>query len=919
MRYVLAGALCALLLTSCTLFKGSTESAGGDTSATTQKEDDPFKPWEKTLADTDTIDGYISLYQKEDRTLYAELPPERLGQNFGLVLHVSKGVGAYNLHDGLKLTDTRLMRFRRVGHKVHLVHRNTRFRADKGGLRRSLRDNQAHSVVHTFDIVSRNDSTDALLIKLSDFLVSDYVELGEKIKTHFGGTSLSFQDGKSYVDTVRAFEKNVEIDARLDYAGSDLSGKGKAAIPDDRSIPVGVRYSFFALPDDPMQARRADDRVGYFTEAIKDFSRDRQADPYLRYVRRWRLTPSDTAAYQEGERGPPEEPIVFYVDPTVPDEYRPYVKEGIEAWNEAFRAAGYKNAIAAKDAPADSAWSAEDIRYSTVQWTASHQMGYAIGPSQADPRTGEILNADILISSEFVRSWAEDYGNLTPGASAQGPDAQGATSMRSTVRSLRRMLPDRLARHACGAERGMAQQLGLQRAAMLARGQLSPGAPMPEKYLGQSIKNLVMHEIGHTLGLRHNFKASSGVPNARLHDEAFTETYGVSLSVMDYTPVNVALDADEQGDYWNPTVGAYDEWAIKYGYMPIAEQDDEGTLTRNGPLADTTTAALPGLDKIAAQSSDSLHTYGTDEDAFLGPYAVDPLTNAWELGSSPLAFAETRTELIRMVTPMLDDRLVADGERYHRLRTATTALLKERLRSLMPVTKAVGGMYVTRDHKGTPDARLPFRPVSDSLQQAAVDLIVDAAFAPDAFQFGAERLNKLAPDWHKHWGTESSLQIDYPVHENVAALQSQLLGTLLHPARLQRMIDVQARRSGDAYAPADLLERLTASIWAELDAPPPQTVSINSFRRPLQRMYVERLIDFLLETTTWITISSEGGDLASVPEDVRSLARLELRTLSERLGDVLARDDLDRTERAHLAETKTRIDRALEASVRVSP
>ena len=913
MRYVLVGALCALLLTSCTLFKSSTEP-GDASSKTKQKDEDPFKPWEKTLADTDTIDGYLSLYQKEDRTLYAKIPPERLGQNFGLVLHVSKGVGAYNLHDGLKLTDTRLMRFRRVGHKVHLVHRNTRFRADKGGLRRSLRDNQAHSVVHIFDIVSQNDSTNALLIKLSDFLVSDYVNLGEKMKAHFGGASVSFQNGKSYVDTVRVFEENAEIDAMLNYSGSNLSGKGKAAIPDDRSIPVGVRYSFFALPDTPMQPRRADDRVGYFTEVIKDFSRDRQADPYLRYVRRWRLTPSDTAAYRNGERVSPEEPIVFYVDQTVPDEYRAYVKDGIEAWNEAFRAAGYRNAIVAKDAPDDSSWSAEDIRYSTVQWSASHQMGYAIGPSQADPRTGEILNADILISSEFVRSWKEDYGTLTPEA-----ESGRRSSMRGTARSLRQMLSDRLARHACWAERGMAQQIGLQRVAMLARGQLSPGASMPDEYLGQAIKNLVMHEVGHTLGLRHNFKASSGVPNAKLHNETFTEKHGVSLSVMDYTPVNVALDADEQGDYWNPNVGTYDEWAIKYGYMPIAEQDDDGPLRRDGPLADTTTAALPGLDKIAAQSSDSLHTYGTDEDAFLGPYAVDPLTNAWELGSSPLAFAETRTQLVRNVTPLLDERLVAEGERYHLLRTATTALLKERLRALMPVTKAVGGMYVARDHKGTPEARRPFRPVADSTQQAAVDLIVDAAFAPDAFRFEAERLNKLAPDWHRHWGTESSLQIDYPVHRNVAAVQSQLLGALLHPARLQRMIDVKVR-SDDAFAPADLLERLTRAIWAELDASPPRTVSINSFRRPLQRMYVDRLIDFLLETTTWITISpAAGAGQASVPADVRSLARLELRTLSNRIGDVLRRGGLDRTERAHLSETKTRIDRALEASVRVSP
>lgn len=917
MRHCIVAALCALLLTSCTLFK---ESAPSDTAttATETDEEDPFKPWKKTLADTDTIDGYLPLYQKEDRTLYAKLSPERLGENLGLVLHISKGVGVFNLHDGLQLTDTRLMRFRRVGHKVHLVHRNPRFRADAGGLRRSLRDNVGHSVVHTFDIVSQNDSTDALLVELSDFLVSDYVKLSDRLGPYFSGGSARFEEDKSYVDSVRAFDKNVEIDAMLDYGGSDAPMVGGEAIPDIRSVPVGVRYSFFALPEDPMQARRADDRVGYFTDVVKDFSRERTPDPYRRYITRWRLAPSDTAAYRRGERVAPEEPIVFYVDHTVPDRYRAHVKAGIEAWNEAFAAAGYEHAIVAKDAPTDSSWSPEDIRYSTVQWTASHQMGYAIGPSQSDPRTGEILNADILISSEFVRGWQQDYSTLTSEArSTMG----GAASMRQTARALDTMLPPHLARRACWAERGMAQQVGLQHAAMLARGRIDPGAPMPDDYLGPAIEHLVMHEVGHTLGLRHNFKATTAIPTARLHDESYTATRGLSASVMDYAPVNVALNKDEQGHYWSPTVGDYDKWAIQYGYMPIAEQEAEGPLVRDAPLADTTTAEAPGLRKIAAQSSDSLHTYGTDEDTWLGPYAVDPLANAWELGSDPLAFAQARTELVQKVEPTLDERLIAEGERYYPLRMATTALLQERFRALMPATKVVGGLHVARDHKGTPGARPPFRPVTAERQRAAVDLLVDEAFAADAFQFDAERLNKLAPNRHRHWGTSLGLQLDYPVHERVAALQGRLLSELLHPARLERMIDLQLRQPpADAYVPDALLSRLTDAIWAELDASPPQALTVDSFRRSLQRLYVDRLIDFLLETTTWITISPlAGGDQASVPEDVRSLARLELRALSDRLGQALDRPGLDRTVRAHLAETKERVDRALEASVRVAP
>ena len=892
------------------------------------EEDDPFKPWDETLKDTKKIDGFLPLHRKDDGTLYAEIPKERLGDPFGLILHISQGVGAFNLHDGLRLSNTRLMQFRRVDHKVHLVHRNVRFRADEGPMRTSLKDNTAHSTVHAFDIVSKNDSTGHLLVEFSDFLVSDYPRIGDRLKLYFGGAPATFQQNKSHVTQAMGFPENTEIDVSLTYQGSSAPLIGGEAVPDYRAVPVGVRYSLFELPETKMQRRPADDRVGYFTNAIKDFSRDRSATPYVSYVQRWRLAPSDTAAYKRGELVEPAEPIVYYVDRTVPTEYREYVTQGIEAWNEAFRAAGYKNAVVAKIAPDDSSWSAEDIRYSTVQWTAAHQMGYAIGPSQTDPRTGEILNADVLISSSFVSGWQQTYSQMTPGSSKNGEIGAHLPVQPRIPKALRKVLSPDLARRACWAERGKAQQIGLQRTMLLARGVMSPGKPMPEKYLGAAIKDLVMHEVGHTLGLRHNFKASSGIPTDELHDESYTSEHGVSLSVMDYAPVNLALNEENQGHYWNRNVGTYDEWAIKYGYMPIPEQSRQpsgsspkqpsGSLTRNGPLADTA-AAEAGLNKIAAASSDPLHRYGTDEDNWLGGYAVDPLTNAWELGSDPKAFARTRTNLFQKVMPKLDDRLVTEGERYYPLRRATTSLIMARYRSLLPVTKMVGGSYVARDHKDTPDARTPLRPASAQEQREAVQLLIDGAFAPDAFQFDPERLNKLAPNRRSHWGASPSLPVDYPVHRYVGTVQSNLLRELLHPARLQRMIDTQVRTTGSTYRPGALFQDLTGAIWSELDANGPRPASINSFRRPLQRTYTDALIELMMGRTSWITITMAGADQIEAPEDVRSMARLELNELSAQIDRVLDASDLDRDTRAHLAETQARIDRALNASLDVSP
>lgn len=935
MRSVLLLILSTLLLASCTTVnvhpdEGSDATTTSSAETTTQgaaaddeedEDDDPFKPWDETLKDAQKIDGFLPLHKKDDGTLYAEIPAERMEHPFGLTLHISQGVGVFNLHDGLPLSDTRLMQFRRVDHKVHLVHRNVRFRADEGPMRTSLTDNTAHSTVEVFDIVSRNDSTGHLLVEMSDFLVSDYPEIGDRLKLYFGGAPATFQKNKSYVEQAQGFPENTEIDVSLTYQGSSAPLIGGEAVPDYRAVPVGVRYSLFALPESKMQRRPADDRVGYFTDAVKDFSRDQAADPYMRYVQRWRLAPSDTAAYRRGELVEPAEPIVYYVDRTVPPEYREYVKQGIEAWNEAYRAAGYKNAVVAKTAPNDSTWSAEDIRYSTVRWTAAHQMGYAIGPSQTDPRTGEILNADILISSSFVSGWQQTYSQLTPNERSVGGAAAHLPVRPRTPEALRKMLSPDLARRACWAERGMAQQIGLQRTLLLARGVIDPGAPMPEDYLGAAIKDLVMHEVGHTLGLRHNFKASSGIPTDQLHDEEYTSEYSVSLSVMDYAPVNIALDEEEQGHYWNPGVGSYDEWAIKYGYMPIADQSRQpsGSLTRDAPLADTMTAAKAGLEKIAAESSDPMHRYGTDEDNWLGGYAVDPLTNAWELGADPKAFAEARTALVQKIMPKLDDRLVDEGERYYPLRRATTALIMERYRSLLPVTKTVGGSFVARDHKGTPDARPPLQPVSVQEQREAVQLLIDGAFAPEAFQFDAERLNKLAPNRHAHWGSSPSFPVDYPVHEYVDMVQTNLLRELLHPARLQRMIDTQVRTAGSTYHPGALFRDLTGAIWTEIDAEAPRRTSINSFRRNLQRAYIDVLIELMMGKTNWVTITLAGADQMEAPEDVRSMARLELADLSTRIAQVLEGNGLDRDTRAHLSETQARIDRALEASLDVSP
>lgn len=916
------------------------QAAAGDAQAE-KEEKGPFEPWEEVLKDTRAIEGYLTFHLKRDNTLFLEVPPGRLGEDFGLMIHYSRGLGDLGIQRGLRaIGDTRLMRITRSGDKLYLVHRNPRFRADPGTpLEASMEQNVGHSVVAAFPIESRNDSTGNLLVDATGFFVSDYASTGDLLGFYYAGKPVSLDDDRSRVDGVAGFPDNVELDVLLTFRAGDPPRFGGPGVADFRSVPVGIRYSLFRLPEEPMTPRPADDRVGHFLTAYEDFSRDREPEPYVRMVNRWRLQKKDHTK----EISEPIEPIVFYVDRTVPEEYRPWVKAGIEAWNKAFRAAGFENAIVARDAPADSAWNAEDIRYSTVQWTAAHRMGYAIGPSQVDPRTGEILNADILIDYGWVSSWLREYEEMVapgpaaaaagraeatpsgsaarferarPGAGAGGEVFPAEALLRSldAHRILREERPE-LAGHLCLAGPGKAHQLGVQYAALAARGIVGPGESMPDEYLGVAIKDLVMHEVGHTLGLRHNFKASSGIPYERLQDEAYTREHGVSLSVMDYAPVNLAVDPSGQGHHWNPEVGTYDVWVIRYAYSPVYEQGIDGEFRMAGTPVGSLAEQEAALDKIAREASERLHSYGTDEDAGLGVYSVDPLTNPWDLGSDPLRYAVDRERIVSRLLPVLGDRLVAEGEAWYRLRSGFTSLLFERYIALFPATKAVGGLYFARDHRGDPNARPPFRTVSADRQREAVRRIVAGAFAEDAFEIGPELLNRLAPERWADWMTGYfRAPIDYPIHGQVAALQRTLLATLLHPIRLARMIDSELRVTGgaSAYAPAELFESLTDAIWSELAAPG-RPRAVDSFRRNLQRAHLDRLQYLMLAGLT----GDEGPD---VPEDARSLARLELEEISARIGRALeAGAELDRMTRAHLRESKARVDRALEAGVTLSP
>ncbi len=848
--------------TSATSAAGATDAAAGAAKSGASTKNTLGKPWKDVTKDARAIDGLFKMHLKADQSLLLEIQPDQLGMDFGFIAHYSKGTGVFNIHDGLALGDTRMLRFERVGETVYLRHMNTRFTADDGSpLRESLDDNLGHSIVAAFSIESRNDTTKALLIDFTGLVVSDYLDLAERMKIYFGGRPVQFDKSRSYVSRAMGFPKNIEIDAELTFKPNGRPITSSAGVSDVSSVPLGLRYSFFALPDDPMPRRVADDRVGFFINAQRDFSIDRGGDQMVRYVNRWRLEKQDPDA----EVSDPVQPIVYYVDRTVPHEYRRWVKEGIEGWQKAFEAAGFSNAIVAREAPDDSTWSAEDMRFSTVRWSAAHEMGYAIGPSQTDPRTGEILNADVLLSSVFMSGWGREWEDLA------GPD--GMLQKLDEMERTRRLMTPHEQGQLCMAEFGKQYEMGLLSAALLADGLADPVGGVPEEFYGPSLRDLVFHEIGHTLGLRHNFRGSGAIAYERMQDENYTAQNGLTLSVMDYAGSNINPDRDAQGHYVNMEVGSYDVWAISYGYTP-----------------DNDAAA-----QLARQAANPLHAYNTDGD--VGGF--DPLTSVWDLSSDPMAYAEDQRQLVSQIYPVIENRLLADNDGYSRLRSSVNGLLFTNYRQFGNVAKLVGGSHFARDHKGDPDARLPMTPVPGAEQRAAARWILKNALDTSSLPVTAELLNKAAPSRHDDWMSGFGPgRYDLAIYESVQALQMQALAALTDRSRLARMLGSDMRQD-DPYTVETLFSDIDTAVYGALTGG-------DRFQRNLQLAYADHLAGIMNNERPFPFVPS-------APDEARALARLHLTELAARAQNEMG--SVSRLDRAHLLELDARIAAAFDLSL----
>ena len=635
-----------------------------------------------------------------------------------------------------------------------------------------------------------------------------------------------------------------------------------SVVPDARSLFLSYTYTLAPLPAQPMKTRLADQRVGYFTEAYVNFADDRGADRRTHLVRRWRLEKSDPAAAVSE----PKEPIRVVMDRNIPDKWRPVLREAILEWNKAFERAGFRNAIAVEQQAADADWSSlEGTRIMAVRWFALEGPGAtAVGPSQSDPRTGEILRAAAIIPENWARL--------------------ERTRVRETLPSLASMSAahQHLDGDNCSYGDQAFQEATFGYELLALRGQIDPGSPQAEKYIAAALKDVTMHEVGHALGLRHNFRASVGITPAQLRDPRFTAERGVSNSVMDYNALNMPLDGESTTDYVMPTLGAYDHWAIEYGYREFTVANEATELAA-----------------IAARSeADANLAYATDEDLA----ANDPLVNQRDLADDPLAHAQRQTKLARELWARTQKReLPADDDLTIYRRNLTRGL--NLLAASVPVAgKYIGGTYTSRSLSGGKQAL--YVPVPAAKQKAALDFLISEVFTTSSLRFDPAFMARLGFDQIDRGGANRFVvNTVYSLADAVLGIQRGALDALMSDALASRLSDAETKvvDTKTLMSYADVQSQISAAAWAELKGKAGKKGEIDSMRRNLQREHARRLASGLLRPTS------------NASTDVRAVYRQVAQRLESDLKAALAAGGWSSIAQAHLADSLATVSEALRA------
>lgn len=756
----------------------------------------------------DAAEGLFPLYTDPDNgSVYMEVSADQLDDEFIAFTYIENGVVDAGAFKGA-YADQRILRFDKHFGQLELNEVNTSFYFDEeNAIARASDANITPAIIGSLEIIAETegegDAADRYLIAADPLFKSEMltaINVPNPTAGPFAFMVGGLNPQKTKYDAVKSYPENVDV--RVDYVFDNPMpfNQGSAAVTDARSVTLTVQHSLIAMPDEGFEPRFDDYRVGYFFDQVTDLTSDSVA-PYRDVINRWRLVKKDP----EAELSDPVEPITFWIENTTPVEYRETIAEAVLAWNEAFEAAGFTNAVAVEVQPDDADWDAGDIRYNVLRWTSSPQPPFGgYGPSFTNPRTGEILGADIMLELSYItgaRFQDEVFDKAALPAEILAED-----TLNEDGNPIAPLADDR---HLCQAGNEMRENLVFGLTALQAAG--ASDAEQSE-LVRQSLSNLILHEVGHTLGLNHNMKATTVFGPKEIHDASVTQG-APSGSVMDYHATNFAPIGMEQGDYDHTRPGSYDKWAIAFGYSP--DVDDPSVR-----------------EALLSRSNEPELTFGNDADDMRSPWnGIDPRVMIFDQSSDPVQYGIDRIELVQSIMGKLLDTYEGEDS-YQKLVRQYFSLSGQQARMVTVMSKQLGGVYVERVKPGQDDT-VPYTAVPEETQRKAMKALAKYAFAKDAWAVDEELLRHLQTQrrgYNFFFNTE-----DPKVHQRALAIQNGVLNQILNPQVMQRMTDSQLY--GNTYSAAEVIQDLNDAIFGnDLVGTP------NMFRRNLQVAYTQRLV-----------------------------------------------------------------------------
>ena len=765
-----------------------------------EAEDDDRETIADLTENSDRFDGLFTLYRDRDSgETHMAVMPAQLNREY---LYVSVGIDGVveGGHFRGSYRENRILSLRRHFDRVEIRAENAAFYFDpESPLSRAAEANISSGLIASETILAEDEDTGAMLIAVDDLFASETLSQVKRSPNPDGDRD-EFELGdlsgdKSKITEIRNYPLNTDVQVEYVYENPAPVVSGDEEVTDSRYVSIYLQHSLIEMPENDYEPRFTDHRMGYFAEQLTDLTDD-SVTPFRDLVQRWHLVKQDpTAAISE-----PVEPVVWWIENTTPMEFRESIRQGVLGWNRSFEKAGFRNALEVSVQPDDADWDAGDIRYNVLRWTSSPNPPFSgYGPSFSNPRTGQIIAADIML----------EYSGVTRRVHYQ----------RILDNLDNSQVPERLEPGYCsfGHELHLSQVFG-----RLAVDALQMGSAAEERLVHEYLVDLVLHEVGHTLGFAHNFAASNMLTLDEIHDPELVAERSLQASVMDYTDIHIATNGREQTAYFGTRTGAYDDWIVEYGYSPA--------------LADPA-AEAERLRAIADRSTEPQLLFGTDDHVMRAPgWAMDPRVHWYDMTSDPVGYAEDRLNLIEELLGTAREKNSTEGESYHQLRDAYAVMLAQFSRSIGVLAHQVGGVYVNRSVVGQPGADVPLQPVSLENQQRAMEVLANHLFAPGALQASGELYGYLQAQ-RRLWDFFGTTE-DPKLHRGLLSIQRGVLAHLLHPTVMTRITD--SRLYGNDYALADMMGDLTATIF---DAD--RRGDVNTFRQNLQVEYVTRLTDIV--------------------------------------------------------------------------